>query len=206
MAHIRRFFAAHLGLLAAIALISLVGASVAFADAVTSTKGRPATSAVTHAKAGKKLAAKRARLVASKLRYRRTAHKAATSGLTYPDQGVSVYAPSSQGQSEAAASPLSTPAAAIAAFQQDPAATSAFGSALTASTPTASLATVTEQNPVVSGVSVGVPYQAWVVRVQGPVNFYGGPGSTPPPAGTQCDDVGIYDLLHAQWSELIQSC
>lgn len=206
MSNLRRFLAAHAGSFAAIALLALAGGGVALADAGTPTKAGPAR-ATTSSRHARTEASKRARLVARKVRqgHRRKAH-AAGAGLTYPDQGVQVDPPSSQAAAIAAASPLSTPAAVLASFNQYPAAQSAFGSVLTSGNPSASLATVTEQNPIAPGVAVGIPYQAWVVSVRGPVNFYGGPNSTPPPADTQCNDVGIYDLQLSQWTELLQSC
>ncbi len=152
-------------------------------------------------------ASQRARLVARKLReaHRQRAHSAGAA-LTYPAQGVQVGAPSAQALRYAAASGLSTSSAAVAGFRQDRAAQGAFGSAITSGDPTAALATVTEQYPVTAGVSAGVPYQAWVLSVRGPAAFYGGPHSRPPPAGLQCDDVGIYDLQLSKWTELLQSC
>lgn len=152
-------------------------------------------------------ASQRARLVARKLReaHRQRAHSAGAA-LTYPAQGVQVGAPSAQALRYAATSGLSTSSAAVAGFKQDRAAQGAFGSAITSGHPTAALATVTEQYPVTAGVSAGVPYQAWVLSVRGPAAFYGGPGSRPPPAGLQCDDVGIYDLQLSKWTELLQSC
>lgn len=152
-------------------------------------------------------ASQRARLVARKLwRTHRQRAPVVGAAVTYPAQGVQVGAPSAQAPRYAATSGLSTSSADVASFKQDRAAQGAFGSAITSGNPTAALATVTEQYPVTAGVSVGVPYQAWVLSVRGPAAFYGGPDSRPPPAGLQCDDVGIYDLQLSKWTELLQSC
>lgn len=198
MRRARQSLAAHAGLLAVSVLLALAGGGVAIAAGLTASKSRP------HARTE---ASERARLVARKLRqaHRRKAHAAAT-GMTYPDQGVTVSPPSSQAAQDAAESSISTPSAAVTSFDQYPAAQSAFGLAATSGSPTASLATVTEQDPISAGVSAGVPYQAWVVTVRGPVRVFGGPGSTPPPAGTECDDVGIFDFQLSTWTELLQSC
>lgn len=122
--------------------------------------------------------------------------------ITYPEQGVTIGPRSARAARYAAASSLKTPAAAIAALRLSPAAQVAFRTTV----PVASLRTVTERLPVVTGVRTGVPYQAWVVSVRGPVVFIGGPGSTPPPAGTKCTDVEIYDLQLSRWTESFQSC
>lgn len=99
-------------------------------------------------------------------------------------------------------SKLRTPAAAVAALRRSRWAVGAFMTGMRV----ASLHTVTEKLPVVNGVRAGVPYEAWVASVRGPVIFTGGPGSTPPPAGTECTDAAIYDLQLFRWTESIQSC
>jgi hypothetical protein len=130
-------------------------------------------------------------------------HPAGRSGVvTYAEQGVTVSRPSARAAHDAAASSLPTPAAAVTALRRSRWAQAAFSTGM----PVASLHTVTEKYPVAKGVRVGVPYQAWVVRVRGPVIFTGGPGSTPPPAGTKCTDVAIYDLQLSRWTESVQSC
>jgi hypothetical protein len=97
---------------------------------------------------------------------------------------------------------VKTPAAAVGAFERLPAVDGRSDGGI----PVASLRSVTEHDPVVSGVRVGVPYQAWVVRLRAPVIFTGGPGPTPPPADTKCIDVGIYDLQISRWTESLQAC
>ena len=122
--------------------------------------------------------------------------------VTYAGQGVTVSPPSGRAKHDAAMSKLRTPAAAVAAVRRSRWAMGAFRTG----TSVASLHTVTERHPVVKGIRAGVPYQAWVVSVRGPVIFTGGPGSTPPPAGTECTDVAIYDLQLARWTESLQAC
>lgn len=46
--------------------------------------------------------------------------------------------------------------------------------------PVASLRSVTEKHPVVTGVRAGVSCRAWVASVRGPVVSTDGPGSAPP--------------------------
>jgi hypothetical protein len=148
----------------------------------------------------------RERVVARKRHgHRVNAGAATTTAETYPDSGITVAAPSANATTLASQSQLSSAAAAAAAFRASPAAQNAFGPAVSG-TISASLQTVTEQEPIATGVKKNTPYQAWVVSVQGPVIFTGGPNSTPPPADTQCQDVGIYDLQTAEWSDYLQSC
>lgn len=205
MSKAKRFVATHAASLAAIALLALAGGGVAAATAHTTGSAHPnRTSAVP--RVSRSQVAQRARLIARKRRdgHHRRARKA-SAALTYPDQGVQIDSPSPSASSLAASSSMSTSSAAVASFQGYPAAQSAFGSALTSGSPKASLATVTEQDPIASGVAVGVPYQAWAINTLGPAQSFGGSGTTPP-AETQCEDVGIYDLALGKWTELLQSC
>jgi hypothetical protein len=177
-----------------LALVIITGAGAALAAGGSAARhGAPQSPADSRAQAIQ-------RLVASKLRDGR--HYAPTSGPISPDLGVQLGPPSAQAAGYAAASPIRTASAAIAAF----AALGPFGSAIESGNPRATLQTVIERYPITPGVPAGVPYQAWVVIARGPVFFIGGLNSTPPPAGTRCNDIGVYDVELSKWTERMQSC
>ncbi len=121
---------------------------------------------------------------------------------TYAEQGVILGPDSPQAAHYASVSRLRTPSAVIAALRQTRWAPDAFRTGV----PSVSLHSVTEKDPAVKGVRVGVPYQAWVASVRGQVVFTGGPGSTAPSAHAKCTDVAIYDLQLSRWTDSIQSC
>lgn len=213
-----RFLATRAGALLAVSLLLISGGAVALANTASTPN------------AATRQAAQRRALIARKRReghHRKQSHRRTTGhaaavgpGTTFPDQGVTLGSPSPQASQYAAASSLSTASAAVAAFQQLPAAQSVFGPALTSGNPSASLVSVTEQDPVVSNVTAGSSYAAWVVSLVGPeigIGVGGPPvpsrGSSTPPAAQppatttmQCQDVGIYDLQLGQWTEMLQHC
>jgi len=121
--------------------------------------------------------------------------------VVYAAQGVTVGPPSARAAHYAAISSLRTSASAIAALRRTRWALDAFKTGK----PKASLHTVVERHPVAPGVRTGVPYQAWVITVRGPVIFTGGPGSTPP-IHPKCTDVAIYDLQLGRWTVSLQNC
>jgi hypothetical protein len=206
-------------LLAMCSLIAVFGgAAIALADAssgVPNTGGPPPAGHHHGRKLSPAAARKRAALVARKRReghHHTRAHSATGAigpGTTFADQGVTLSAASAQSQSYAAGSGLSTTAAAISGFQNLSSAETVFGPTTLASNPTATLLTVTEQDPIVSGVTAGVPYSAWVVSVNGPEIDTGppAPGATTASSTTAtCKDVGIYDVQISKWTELLQNC
>jgi hypothetical protein len=204
------------------ALAVFGGAAIALADSgggLPPTGAQPRPTGHHHAKKLSPAAAhKRAALVARKRReghHRRTkARSAAVSsigpGTTFADQGVTLSAASPSASSTASASSMPTSAAAVQGFQNLPAAQSVFGPTTLSDNPTATLLNVTEQDPIVSGVKVGVAYPAWVVSVSGPVEQVGTPADAPvaggPSTDLMCKDVGIYDVQTNQWTELLQGC
>jgi hypothetical protein len=196
------------------------GAAIALADTgggVPNTGGPPRTTVHhrTH-KLSPTAARKRAALIARKRHeghHQTSAHTATVAvgpGTTFADQGVTLSAASQQASSSATASSLPTSATAVAGFQNLPAAQTVFGPTTLSNNPAATLLSVTEQDPVVPGVTVGVPYSAWVVSVNGPQVEVGTPAGAPPTAGpltaAACKDVGIYDVQSNKWTELLQSC
>ncbi len=206
MSRTRRLLSRHVALAAVVTLAALAVSGVAIAAVASPVRhAHPGPSVRVSAVTRKS----RATLVARKLRGPRQPHAAVNpSTLTYPDQGIDVTAATSAATTLADASALPTVAAAEAALNAYPAALSVFGPALAAPNNNikASLQTVTEQDPIATGVQQNVPYEAWVVQMTGPAIYVGGEGSTPPPAGLQCTDVAVYNLALAEWSELIQSC
>lgn len=148
------------------------------------------------------------RLVARKLREGHRLHPAAaTAGQTYPTVGVTIGPPSSAASSQAASSSMTSASDVMASVGSQPA-SAAFGSAFSNGNASASLQTVTESSPVVSGVTPGSPYQAWVITGSGPpLNLGGTPiGHDSPPTTGTCRDVAIYDIDNATWTEFFQSC
>lgn len=135
----------------------------------------------------------------------RPAHQAVSAGSTaLSEQGVTLSPATLQAPVNAGASGVSTATDAVASLRSLPAAVSVFGPSLASGNPTATRFDVTESEPQNAGVVKGAPYPAWVVSVSGPPVFSG--IGSPPPAGTTCDDIGIYDLEIDQWTELLQSC
>jgi hypothetical protein len=86
-------------------------------------------------------------------------------------EGVTVSAPSAGARAEARAAHAGSGAAAIAAFRR--ARANIFADAARRGRPLAELATVRDRHPITRGVKADVPYQAWVVWVQGPVLLLG---------------------------------
>ena len=209
----------------AVAFVAAVfgGAAISLANtggrnAVPNTGGPPDVVVHHHArKLSPSAARKRAALVARKRREGHHQHTPAHSasittvgpGVTFADQGVSLASASSSASSYAATSNITTSSAAVSAVENLPAAESVFGPTL-ASNHSVSLLNVTEKDPVVPGVTAGVPYSAWVVAFSGPEIVVGRPGDGPPsatPSSTAtCEDVAIYDVQISQWTELLQNC
>jgi hypothetical protein len=200
----------------------LSGAAIALAD----TGGLPKTGAQPHAtghqhphRLSPAAAHKRAALIARKrkegTRRSSSVHAAAVTTVgpssVFADQGVALSTAPPGASSAASASGLATSAAAITGLQNLPAAQTVFGPSTLSNSPTATLLDVTEQDPIVSGVTAGVAYPAWVVSISGPqINAGAQPGVPATSSGLSnaatCKDVGIYDIQINRWTELLQSC
>jgi hypothetical protein len=143
------------------------------------------------------------KLVQRKLEQR---HTRAVLDVTYPSEGVNVTPANADASAAASSDGMATATQVMSALASYPGAIGAFGPSVSNAQMSASLETVTEQYPMTDKVAAGVPFEAWVVRTSGPPTYVGGVGTTPPTTAQTCDDVAIYDLALAGWTDFIQSC
>lgn len=133
-------------------------------------------------------------------------HAQAVSGVTYPSEGVNVTPATASASAAASSDGMATATQVMSALASYPGAIGAFGPSVSNAQMSASLETVTEQYPMTDKVAVGVPFEAWVVKTSGPPTYVGGVGTTSPTTAQTCEDVAIYDLAVAGWTDFIQSC
>jgi hypothetical protein len=121
-------------------------------------------------------------------------------GTSYPAEGVTMTA------AAPAAAPLLSAADAVTSFILQAAPRAVLGPLIGTATPSVSLETVTESDPVYPGLKPGASYTAWVVTYSGtPPQSYG-PTPLADPGAMRCDFVGILDLDNQAWTEFFQSC